>query len=60
MTSTDLRRRNEMTSLNIDLSTICDAFAIGTPKGTPQPVTGGLLHRMWRLETNNGVFAVKC
>lgn len=46
-------------SWNLDLSTICDAFGIGTPQGTPQPVTGGLLHRMWRLETDNGLFAVK-
>lgn len=48
-----------MTSLNVDLSTICGAFEIGTPQRMPQLVTGGLLHRMWRLETDNGVFAVK-
>lgn len=48
-----------MISLNVDLCSICDAFRLGTPQGTLQTVTGGLLHRMWRLETDYGLFAVK-
>lgn len=38
---------------------ICSHLRIGHPITTPTPVTGGLLHRMYRLETLNGVFAVK-
>jgi hypothetical protein len=36
-----------------------DAFALGTPHGEMAPVAGGLTHRMWRLETDHGAFAVK-
>ncbi len=38
---------------------ICAWLNLGMPVGTPSAVSGGLLHRMWRLETTNGVFAVK-
>ena len=48
-----------MTRLSVDLNAICDGFEIGIPQGTPQPVTGGLLHRMWCLETDHGRFAIK-
>jgi len=42
-----------------DLITICDLFGIGIPQTPPHSVTGGLLHRMWRVETERGTFAVK-
>ncbi len=38
---------------------VCDAFALGRARGELTPVAGGLTHRMWRLETDRGVFAVK-
>ncbi len=38
---------------------ICAWLNLGTPVGTPSAVAGGLLHRMWRLETTTGVYAVK-
>jgi Ser/Thr protein kinase RdoA (MazF antagonist) len=41
------------------LRALCDTFALGTPLGQPQTVTGGLLHRMWRLATERGDFAMK-
>ena len=44
---------------DIDLGYICSLVGAGTPLGGPEPVTGGLLHRMWRVETQNGTFAVK-
>ena len=38
---------------------ICARLNLGLPAGTPIAVNGGLLHRMWRLETSTGVYAVK-
>ncbi len=32
---------------------------LGQPLAEPSRVTGGLLHRMWRIETTGGVYAVK-
>ena len=45
--------------LNIDLGYICSLIGVGTPLGRPEPITGGLLHRMWRVETQGGTLAVK-
>ncbi|HTK11822.1 MAG TPA: phosphotransferase [Ktedonobacteraceae bacterium] len=38
---------------------LCRLFALGQPVAPPQPVSGGLLHHIWRLQTNRGTFAVK-
>ncbi len=38
---------------------LCALFQIGEPKFLPQAVQGGMLHRLWRLHTSRGVFAVK-
>jgi thiamine kinase-like enzyme len=38
---------------------LCSMYDLGTPIGVPSSVQGGLLHRMWRLETTHGVFALK-
>lgn len=38
---------------------VCVNLDIGTPQSTPQSVTGGLLHRLWRVETEAGTFAIK-
>lgn len=40
-------------------SGVCAAFGLGEPVSPTTPTTGGLTHRMWRLETKNGSFAVK-
>jgi Ser/Thr protein kinase RdoA (MazF antagonist) len=46
--------------MNIDLSNMIAAhYKLGTSLSTPTPVNGGLVHRMWRLETAHGVYAVK-
>jgi hypothetical protein len=34
-------------------------FNLGTSKSEPQRVYGGLLHTMWRIETENKIYAVK-
>jgi thiamine kinase-like enzyme len=38
---------------------ICDLFGLGEPVGEATPVAGGLVHKMWRVETDGGIFAVK-
>jgi thiamine kinase-like enzyme len=38
---------------------VSELFDLGIPKGPVEPVPAGLSHRMWRLETTHGVFAVK-
>ena len=38
---------------------MCAAFGLGDPAGAMTPVAGGLTHRLWRLETSRGTFAVK-
>lgn len=38
---------------------VADRFQLGPLVGPPVSVSGGLLNRMWRLETNAGCFAVK-
>ena len=38
---------------------LCERLGLGTHRGIPQPVAGGFHHRMWRLDTNSGSFAIK-
>ncbi len=41
------------------LSKICKDFDLGAPFSKPMSVEGGLLHRMWKIETERGVYAIK-
>lgn len=43
----------------LHLSKLCNIFKLGTPLQVPQRVYGGLLHSMWRLDTNKGSYAIK-
>ncbi len=38
---------------------LCTLFKLGEPLHEPQAVQGGMLHRLWRLNTTQGIFAVK-
>jgi len=38
---------------------LCSAYGLGDPRKELQAVSGGLLHRMWRLDTTQGTFAIK-
>jgi|SRR5579871_543091 len=40
-------------------SDVCNRYGLGSLTERPQSVTGGLLHRMYRLSTSQGYFAVK-
>ncbi|QSO52676.1 aminoglycoside phosphotransferase family protein [Alicyclobacillus curvatus] len=44
---------------NVKWGRICALLDIGVPVTTPHAVTGGLLHHMWQIVTDKGVFAVK-
>ncbi|TDG15762.1 aminoglycoside phosphotransferase family protein [Seongchinamella unica] len=41
------------------LQQLCDTLQLGFPLSTPEPVSGGLHHSMWRLETAGGCYAIK-
>ena len=38
---------------------LCNTCGLGDPLQEPQAVSGGLLHRLWRLDTTRGSFALK-
>ncbi len=41
------------------LEWLCERFDLGRPRGEPIAVAGGFHHRMWRLDTGAGAFAIK-
>jgi len=41
------------------MTSLCNHYDIGELLGQPSPVSGGLLHRMWKLSTTTGHFALK-
>jgi Ser/Thr protein kinase RdoA (MazF antagonist) len=43
----------------INFNELCDVFQLGTLAGQPTVVEGGLLHRMYKLQTTKGTYAVK-
>src|SRR6185312_8848590 len=38
---------------------ICDIFSLGATLNDAIPVTGGLIHRMWKITTSSSSFAIK-
>jgi len=38
---------------------LCSHHGLGAPTGTPTKVLGGFHHKMWRVETERGTYAVK-
>ena len=43
----------------IQISKICDTFHLGKVLSDATPVSGGLIHRMWRINTSQGSYAIK-
>ena len=41
------------------LKSLCQHFNLGHQKQEPERVHGGLLHTMWRLNTDKASFAIK-
>ncbi|GKX68858.1 phosphotransferase [Inconstantimicrobium mannanitabidum] len=44
---------------NIQLEKLCEAMELGELSSEPKIITGGLLHKMYAIETTKGRFAVK-
>ena len=41
------------------LTNLCNTFELGTPLNAPKKVSGGLLHKMWRINTDEASYAIK-
>lgn len=41
------------------LKKICIAYQLGSPIKKPRKLSGGLLHRLWQIETNTGAYVIK-
>lgn len=48
-----------MEALSTILCALCEQYGLGTVQGEPLAVKGGLLHRMYRVTTDRGDYAVK-
>ncbi|AZN41381.1 phosphotransferase [Paenibacillus albus] len=44
---------------NIQFTKLCQLLQLGELIGIPEAISGGLLHRMYRVETDQGTYAVK-
>lgn len=38
---------------------VCKILNLGSPLSVPSKVLGGLIHHMWRIDTDKGVYAIK-
>jgi len=47
------------TQYNLQFDKLCNRLQLGELIGTPEAISGGLLHRMYRIETNQGKYAIK-
>lgn len=44
---------------NLQFKKLCNTLKLGEIVGTPKAITGGLLHRMYAIETTQGKYAIK-
>ncbi len=44
---------------NLQFEKLCDMLELGEIVGVPKAISGGLLHRMYSVETTQGKYAVK-
>ena len=42
-----------------NIEQLCQKYDLGEPVTTPRQVTGGLLHKMYHVQTNQGEYAIK-
>lgn len=47
------------TQYNLKFDKLCNSFDLGQLLGEPKQLTGGLLHRMYDVETTSGKYAIK-
>lgn len=46
-------------SYNLNFENLCEKLSLGNLKNEPKRISGGLLHRMYQLQTEKGDYAVK-
>lgn len=44
---------------NLQFKKLCDILQLGEIVGGPKVITGGLLHKMYAIETTQGKYAIK-
>ncbi|MBB6625365.1 phosphotransferase [Clostridium gasigenes] len=44
---------------NLQFEKLCNVLKLGDIVGDPKPISGGLLHRMYSMETTQGKYAIK-
>lgn len=44
---------------NLQFEKLCNVLKLGDIGGDPKPISGGLLHRMYAMETTQGKYAIK-
>ena len=44
---------------NLQFEKLCNILKLGEIIGKPKAITGGLLHRMYAIETTQGKYAIK-
>jgi hypothetical protein len=49
----------EFQAQQTNIESICRSFNLGKPLSALSKITGGLIHKMWKLETETGIFAIK-
>jgi Ser/Thr protein kinase RdoA (MazF antagonist) len=60
LTFSTCRRRQRRDTINKDeLQLLLDRLGLGSMESDPQPVLGGLIHHMYRVTTDLGVYALK-
>ncbi len=54
-----IRERYLSLELGVNIKAVSKAFGLGPPIAEPSRVYGGLLHHMWKLQTETGAYAIK-
>jgi hypothetical protein len=42
-----------------EINALCSLYSLAKPIKLPTKITGGLIHKMWKLETEFGKYAIK-
>lgn len=48
-----------LTNYNLNFEKLCATYKLGLLSGVPEQISGGFLHRMYRVTTNQAEYAVK-
>lgn len=48
-----------LTNYNLNFEKLCATYRLGLLRGVPEQISGGFLHRMYRVTTNQAEYAVK-